>query len=125
MFSSTCTFDYLPIDPRPIKDDLKRVYFHPLENFYMVRNWRKVLHQLNIQPPEGQVEYRYLRAYKNRALGPPGRISVWEEAKGWVEEEDRDWNLMQPKQRKRIRAAYGRFPLQNASANGRRGVSVC
>ena len=114
MFPSVCTFDDLPTDPRPIEDDLKRVHFQPFEHVFMVRNWQRAMHQLNIQHLEGQVDYRHLLAYKRLAPGSPGGVSVWENAKKWVEEEDRAWNTEQREERKTIRGAYGRFPLENA-----------
>ena len=70
--------------------------------------------QLKIQHPEGQVDYSHLRAYRSLAPGSSGGVSVWEDARQWVEEEDRTWNKEQQKLRKTIRGAYGRFPLENS-----------
>ena len=75
-------------DPRPIAEDLKRVYVGVVDPRFMVSLWHQMLQQLDVPKPS-TTHYQYLVAFTPSL--EPGRVPDLTSVKTWLRKEESWW----------------------------------
>ncbi|EEU42349.1 uncharacterized protein NECHADRAFT_79831 [Fusarium vanettenii 77-13-4] len=86
--SSVTRFDRLPTDPRPVKEELKKMHIGHSLPHRVVSAWFKLLRSLGLEEGERSIDYRFLLSHESRSLP---KICSRKDAEKWVQDEDKEW----------------------------------
>ena len=87
IMAMTPTFERLHRDPRPIAQDLRKVFTGTADSRHMLHLWLQLLKKWRVSPP--QIEYRFLLAFDPTMGGD--QISDRRSAKRLLQKEDDIW----------------------------------